>query len=168
MPMSERVMIRNAQAGDVGLLHQCLVALAKDTGSALELRSTPDDLLMHGFRDNPAFEALIAEISGQFAGMCITFQSFSTWRGEIGIYVQDLYVEKAFRGQRTGEALLRAAAARGSSRGATHMRLSVDVANSGAQAFYNRLGLAQCLDEQIHMISGSAFHAFADTLQKRS
>lgn len=163
MPMSERVMIRSAQAGDVDLLHRSLIALAKDTGSALQLRSTPDDLLMHGFGDSPAFEALIAEITGHFAGMCITFQSFSTWRGELGIYVQDLYVAPACRGQRIGDTLLRAAARRGASKGATHMRLSVDVANSGAQAFYERLGLAQCRDEQVHMISGSAFHAFADT-----
>lgn len=168
MPMSEHVMIRNAQAGDVGLLHRSLVALAKDTGSALELRSTPHDLLMHGFGDKPAFEALIAEITGQFAGMCICFPSFSTWRGEIGIYVQDLYVAHEFRGQRIGEVLLRAVAARGSLRGATHMRLSVDVANSGAQAFYDRLGLAHCRDEQVHMISGSTFRTFAETQQKRS
>lgn len=167
MPMSEPVMIRTAQAGDVSLLHQSLVALAKDTGSALELRSTPDDLLMHGFSDNPAFEALIAEISGQFSGMCICFPSFSTWRGEIGIYVQDLYVAPTFRGQRVGEVLLRAVARHGASKGATHMRLSVDVANSGAQAFYDRLGLAQCHDEQVHMISGSAFRAFAETQQWR-
>lgn len=155
------VTIREARADDARLLHQALLALARHTGDEDKIESTPEDLLEHGFGPHPAFEALIAEVDGRFAGMCLSFPSFSTWRGQPGIYVQDLYVDDAFRGRRIGERLLQAAASRGYARGARHLRLSVDRANVSAQAFYERVGIQHCRDEQIHMIRGEQFEAFA-------
>ncbi len=145
------VTIREARADDARLLHEALLALARHTGDEHKIESTPEDLLQYGFGPNPAFEALIAEVDGRFAGMC----------GKPGIYVQDLYVDDAFRGRRIGERLLQAAASRGYARGARHLRLSVDRANVSAQAFYERVGIQHCRDEQIHMIRGEQFEAFA-------
>ena len=159
--MSGTVTIRLAEAQDAETIHAGLLALARSTGAEAKMQSTPDDIRTHGFGDAPAFEVLIAEIGGSFAGLCLTFPSYSTWRGEPGIYVQDLYVEPAFRGRRIGEKLLREAARRGKAKGAGYLRLSVDIGNRGAQAFYERLGLAHSRDEQIHMIKGEAFDAFA-------
>ncbi|NML75386.1 GNAT family N-acetyltransferase [Rhizobium sp. S-51] len=153
--------IRQALAGDVETLHAALLALARHTGDEGKMESTPADLLKHGFGERPDFEALIAEVDGRFAGMCLSFPSFSTWRGQPGIYVQDLYVEDAFRGRKIGERLLKAAAARGHQRGARYLRLSVDTANLSAQAFYERVGIRHSRDEQIHMMRGEAFEAFA-------
>lgn len=158
---SMNVTIREAVADDVGTLHEALLALARHTGDEHKIESTPADLLTHGFGERPAFEALIAEVDGAFAGMCLSFSSFSTWRGQPGIYVQDLYVDTTFRGRRIGEHLLQAAAARGYARGARHLRLSVDQANLSAQAFYERVGITHSRDEQIHMMRGERFEAFA-------
>lgn len=155
------VTIREARADDAHLLHEALLALARHTGEEHKIESSPQDLLEYGFGPHPAFEALIAEVDGRFAGMCLSFPSFSTWRGKPGIYVQDLYVDDAFRGRRIGERLLQAAASRGYARGARHLRLSVDRANVSAQAFYERVGIQHCRDEQIHMIRGEQFEAFA-------
>lgn len=158
-----RVTIRLAEAGDADIIHAGLVAMARAMGEESRITSTAADIRTHGFGENPAFEVLIAEIDDAFAGLCLTFPSFSTWRGERGLYVQDLYVDAAFRGRGIGEKLLSAAARRGRETGAGYLRLSVDVSNTKAQAFYERIGLVQSRDEQIHMIKGEAFRAFASS-----
>lgn len=159
--METKATIRLAEARDAGTIHTGLLALAQAMGAEGKILSKPEDILTHGFGDAPAFEVLIAEIDGTFAGLCLTFPSYSTWRGERGIYVQDLYVDAAFRGRGIGEDLLRAAARRGRAKGAGYLRLSVDIDNRKAQAFYERIGLVHSRDEQIHMIKGEAFDAFA-------
>ena len=159
--MSGNLTIRLAEARDADMIHAALVAMAHAMNKGAKIISTADDIRRHGFGDDPAFEVLLAEIDGGFAGLCLTFPSFSTWRGERGVYVQDLYVDEAFRGRRIGEALLKAAARRAQERGAGYLRLSVDTSNRRAEAFYERLGITHSRDEQIHMIKGEAFHAFA-------
>ena len=159
--MSRDLTIRPADARDAGLIHAGLVAMARVMDKGAKVTSTADDIRRHGFGQDPAFEVLIAEVDGAFAGLCLTFPSFSTWRGERGVYVQDLYVDESFRGRHIGEALLRAAARHAQERGAGYLRLSVDVTNMRAAAFYERLGIIHSRDEQIHMIKGEAFRAFA-------
>lgn len=159
--MSGNLAIRLAEAQDAEAIHAALMAMARATGAEHKIVSTPDNIRADGFGDNRAFEVLIAEIDDAFAGLCLTFPSYSTWRGEPGLYVQDLYVDEAFRGQGLGEKLLQAAARRGKTRGAGYLRLSVGIMNSGARAFYERLGIVHSSDEQIHMIKGEAFDAFA-------
>lgn len=160
--MAGDLTIRPATIDDAGMIHAALLAMAKIIGDADKITSTADDIRSHGFGERPAFEVLIAEIGGAFAGFCLTFPSFSTWRGEPGIYVQDLYVDSAFARRGIGERLLRTVARRGREKGARYIRLSVDTANTGAVAFYERMGMGHATDEQIHMIKGEAFQAFAD------
>jgi GNAT superfamily N-acetyltransferase len=156
------VTIRQATIEDAALLHLAIVKLAEGMGAAGKVKSTPDDLRHHGFGDNPSFEALIAEIDGAFAGMCLYFPSFSTWRGKPGIYVQDIFVEEQFRGRKIGECLLKAVAERRLAKGAAYLRLSVEADNHGAQGFYTHLGIEWSQWERIHGIYGDAFTALAE------
>jgi ribosomal protein S18 acetylase RimI-like enzyme len=159
--MAGNPTIRLAEARDANLIHAGLVAMAQVMGKGAKITSTAADIRKFGFGNQPAFEVLIAEVDGAFAGLCLTFPSFSTWRGEPGIYVQDLYVDEAFRGRRIGEKLLRAVARRAKATGAGYLRLSVDIDNRTAEAFYERLGIAHSRNEHVHMIKGDAFDAFA-------
>lgn len=156
------ISIRRATIEDAALLHEAIVKLAQHMGALERLRSTPDDLRRHGFGEKPAFEALIAEADGVFAGMCLYFPSFSTWRGKPGLYVQDIFVEAQFRGRRIGERLLQATAQRGVATGAAYLRLSVEVDNHGAQGFYTHLGIEWSRSERVHGIYGEAFTALAE------
>lgn len=161
--MSDNLTIRLAVAADADMIHAGLIAMARAMGNEDKITSTAGDIRKHGFGDHPAFEVLIAELGGAFAGFCLTFPSFSTWRGQPGIFVQDLYVDEAYRGRRIGEALLRTVARGGKAKGAGYIRLSVDVDNRKAAAFYERLGITHSRDEHIHMIKGDAFDAFAES-----
>lgn len=160
--MQDDIRIRPAAIDDAETIHAALRAMAKGMKAGPKFVSTVEDIRHYGFGAVPAFEVLIAETDGAaFAGLCLTCPSFSTWMGTPGIYVQDLFVADAFRGRRIGERLLHAVARRGREKGARYMRLSVDVENPRAQAFYDRIGIRHSRDELIHMIKGADFDAFA-------
>lgn len=155
------VSIRPAREADADALHAAIRNLAAGLGDAGRVTSTPDDLRRHGFGQTPGFEGLVAEEGEAFAGMCLFFPSFSSWRGVPGAYVLDLYVEAAFRGRGVGQALLAEVARRTERRGGAYVRLSADAQNLGAQAFYDRLGFRWKSEERLFALDGEGFSALA-------
>ena len=156
------VAIRRAGIGDVSTIHAAILALSRHLGSEEHVLSSEDDLRRYGFGSEPAFHAHIAEIGGTVAGVCLPFPIFSTWMGRPGVYIQDLYVNEQFRGRNVGERLLRHVARLSREAGAVYLRLSVDVDNVGAQAFYEKLAIRRSEYEQVHKITGEAFAAFCE------
>ncbi|HET6630605.1 MAG TPA: GNAT family N-acetyltransferase [Woeseiaceae bacterium] len=155
------IVIRAATADDAEDLHAMLLELARDTGLRERIRSKPDDFRKLGFRERPAFQALIAERDGKPVGLSLFFYNFSSWRGELGVYVQDLYVAAEARGTGLGRRLLVETIKRGRTQGATHLRLSVDRDNEGAQKFYRKLGLKLSGSELMFQATGAAFQRLA-------
>jgi ribosomal protein S18 acetylase RimI-like enzyme len=155
------IILRPGTIEDVETIHAALLKLGTHIGAHQEIKSTPDDLRRYGFGKKPAFSTLIAEVDGQFAGLCLHFPIFSTWMGRPGVYVQDLYVEDRFRGRRVGERLLRRVASECRAAGGAYLRLSVDTDNETAKAFYEKLGIGWSSYEQTQKIVGEAFFAFA-------
>jgi len=160
--MPGKVVVRAAVKSDAATIHAALLGLAEATGDRDKIKSTVDDIRRHGFGEKPAFEALIAETGSVFAGLSLFFPSFSTWFGKPGLYVQDLYVAPAFRGQGVADLLMRETARLARSRGATYLRLSVDRANEPARRFYQRIGMKWSELELIFV----ARHADFDALCK--
>jgi len=153
--------IRRAKQADAATIHALVVALAADHGLTDLVASSVEDIRDQGFGADPAFEALIAEHGGAAVGLCLFFESFSTWAGRRGLYVQDLYVSEAARGLGLGRRLLAEAAAISRARGGSYLRLSVGVENDGAAAFYARVGLSRSNTEQIYQARGDDFAALA-------
>ncbi len=158
---SKAVQIRLASVADAESIHRGLLGIAQTVGELHLVKSSVDDIRRYGFGDRPAFEVLIAEADGAFAGMCLYFPVFSTWMGRPGVYVQDLFVDPAFRGRTIGERLLRRTAARCRQGGGFYLRLSVDTGNAAAIRFYERMGVVHSPSEQTHKIAGEAFNALA-------
>ena len=157
-----KLTIRFATAADVDDIYASLVGIAETVKELHKLKSTVDDIRRFGFGETPAFETLVAEVDGRFAGCCLYFASFSTWIGKPGVYVQDFYVADAFRGQGVGERLLQRLAAVTRKRGGCYIRLAVDTENYRAQAFYTRAGIKHSDTEQIHAAYDQDFDALAD------
>ena len=159
---ADRYLIRLAERGDAEAIHAMIVALAAATDDRRRVKSTPRDFAAHGFGPDALFETLIAERGGGPVGLCVFFFSFSSWLGEPGIYIQDLYVRNEERGRGLGRRLLSAAAAHGLGGRASHLRLSVHSQNSAARDFYARIGMDHRDEEETYHVGGEAFLALAD------
>lgn len=158
-PLLQAPTIRLATEEDLGKVHAMIIGLAKATGRREKVTSKPEDFRRFGSRGQPAFQALIAELAGEPVGLSLFFYSFSSWRGELGVYVQDLYVSERVRGTGLGRKLLAETARLAKKRGATYLRLSVGKDNAAAQAFYRSIGLSASEEECIFQAIGPAFEA---------
>jgi ribosomal protein S18 acetylase RimI-like enzyme len=156
------ISIRFATIDDADSIFSALVGIAETVKEMHKLKSTADDIRRFGFGEAPAFETLIAEIDGRFAGCCLYFASFSTWIGRPGVYVQDFYVADELRGQGVGERMLQRLAALTRKRGGRYIRLAVDTENYRAQAFYTRVGVKRSDTERVHMARDEDFDRLAD------
>jgi len=84
--------------------------------------------------------ALIAEDESRPVGYALARYGD---HGPTTVYVSDLWVDTAVRGNGIGRELLWRVAAAAAERGCTHFVLDVDSANTHAIAFYERLGFAE-------------------------
>ncbi len=158
---AHKITIRPGEPADAEAMHEAILQLGRFTGLEQKIASTAEDFRRFGFGPDAAFHSLIAEVDGEFAGLCLFFPIFSTWLGRPGVYVQDLYVDERFRGRRLGEKLLRATAGWSRRRGGVYLRLAVDVENISAQRFYERLGIGWLDSDREHGAYGEAFLALA-------
>ena len=156
------LLIRDATPADAEAIHRAILAMGELLGAAKKITSRPDILAREGLSPGRAFEGLVAEVDGTYAGMCLYLPIFSTWLGKPGVYVQDLFVDERYRGMKIGEALIRRVARVARERGATHLRLAVDLDNTRAQAFYERIGVTHYADDVIHAAYGEAFDKLSE------
>ena len=151
------ITVRLATEHDAATIHALIVDLARATGLREKVTSGPEHFSRHGSGERPAFQAFIAEYEGQALGLCLFFYSFSSWRGELGVYVQDLFVSEAARGSGLGRRLIGETALLARQRGATYLRLSVEKENTAAQKFYRAIGMMEAKNECTYQVAGAAF-----------
>ncbi len=159
-------VIRRATEADAETIHRMVLDLAEGIGQGHNVTSSARDIRAHGFGPEAAFEALIAEMNGAAVGLCLFFESFSSWEGRRGVYVQDIFVSDSARGLGLGRRLLAEAAALSAARGGSYLRLSVEADNETALAFYARVGLRWSTNERIYQVRGEAFAALAGSAPK--
>ena len=68
-------------------------------------------------RSRPAAEAALAEVGGEPVGFALWFATFSTFRGQPGLYLEDIFVKPSYRGRGIGKGLLAAVARQAVERG---------------------------------------------------
>lgn len=99
--------IRTARREDASAILSMLAALAKWEGAAHAPRLTPAALERDVFGENPRLHILIAENQSQDPiGFISYYENYSSWEGEAGIHIGDLWVSPSYRGLRIGAALL--------------------------------------------------------------
>ncbi len=143
------ITIRRAVRADAALVHRLLVDLAVTLGKGEVITSTAADIERFGFGEDPRFEALLAFDGDEAVGLAVYFFEFSTWRGQPGVYVQDMYVAPRMRGRGLGRMLMEAVVQRSRERDGRYVKLSVYNGNAQAIRFYRQLGFEICHDEQV-------------------
>lgn len=122
---------------------------------------TPDSLRPHLFGPRQVAEALVAEIGSEVVAFALCFTNFSTFLGQPGLYLEDLYVQPAHRGRGIGGALLRRLGALAVERGCGRFEWSVLDWNANAIAFYEKLGATVMPDWRICRVTGAALRSLA-------
>ena len=138
--MSPRIEIRFATAEDCALLLALIRALAEFERAPDAVVATEADLIRHGFGPDRQFEAILAFLDGEPAGVALFHSRFSTWLGQPCMYLEDLYVTEAARGRGIGRRLVARLAAIAVERGWGRIDFQVLEWNP-ARRFYERLGL---------------------------
>src|SRR6202795_3106888 len=100
------LIIRRARPGEAGLVLSLVRELAEYEKLLHEVEATEATIGEALFESNPRLFCEIAEWNGEPAGFAVWFINFSTFSGRSGIYLEDLYVRPALRGNGIGKALL--------------------------------------------------------------
>jgi GNAT superfamily N-acetyltransferase len=117
-----------------------LEEMAAEAGRAVI--GTEAALRTHGFGPDPRFRVVLAEAEGQALGFVLVFPEYSSWRGQVGLFVQDLFVRPGARGRGLARALLAAAMEAAADWAPAYLTLMVDHRNASAQTWYARQGFS--------------------------
>jgi GNAT superfamily N-acetyltransferase len=155
--------IRPATAEDVPEIMRLIRALAEYEKLSHAVVATEERLQRSLFGERPLAEALLGWLNGRAIGFAVFFHNYSTFRGCAGLYLEDLFVEPAHRGNGHGKALLLHLARLAVQRGCERMEWSVLNWNTPAIGFYKNLGARQLQDWSIFRLDGEALKDAANT-----
>jgi GNAT superfamily N-acetyltransferase len=156
--------LRFAEETDIEIILGLIRGLADYERLSHEVTADAETLRRSLFGARRVAEVVIAEVDGTPVGFGLFFHNFSTFLGRPGIYIEDLYIEPAWRGKGIGRALLSRVARLAKERGCGRLEWAVLDWNAPAIAFYKNLGGRMLDDWRIFRVTGSAL----DELSRQS
>jgi len=156
-----QLTIRAANKSDLAQIMQFIIDLAIYEKEPEAVVATESQLANTLFCENPKVYCLIAEIDETPVGMAIYFFNFSTWLGQHGIYLEDLFVIPESRGQGAGKALLKELAQIAVTNDCGRVEWSVLDWNEPAIEFYRALGARPQDEWTVYRLTDQALIDFA-------
>ena len=153
--------IRNASEQDIPLILQMIKGLAEYEKLSDQVIATEDGLRESLFGAHPSAEVVIGYAGDQPAGFALFFHNFSTFLGQRGLYLEDLFVLPEWRGRGLGRMLLAHLARIAVERNCGRMEWSVLDWNEPAMRVYRGIGATPLDDWTICRLSGDALHRLA-------
>ncbi|MDR2429278.1 MAG: GNAT family N-acetyltransferase, partial [Candidatus Margulisbacteria bacterium] len=144
---------------DAELLLEFIHALAEY--EHLTVTSNAETLRQDVFLDKRA-EVIFAEIAGQPAGLALFFFTYSTFSGRKVIYLEDIFVKDAFRGQGIGKELLRYIARLAVEQNCDRLDWAALSWNKSAHDFYKKLGAVPLQGWDRYLLYGEALRKLAE------
>lgn len=133
------MIIRDMADGEAQAVADMVHGLARD----LALKVIPNITARKLLDACDLVNVVVAAENDRLLGACLSLMTFSTFRGTKGMYVVDLFVDGAARNRHIGLALLKQSARAAVAKGATFIKLEVDVTNEGGARFYERIGFTK-------------------------
>src|SRR5687768_12080852 len=155
---STALTIRRGTARDVPTILALIRGLARYERLATQMKATARNLRRDGFGRRRYFETLICRRGGEPIGFALYFFTYSTFMGKPTLYLEDLFVVPAARGEGAGRALLAALAHLAVRRGCGRMEWAVLDWNRSAIRFYQRLGAQLRKEWILTRMTGPALH----------
>lgn len=151
---------RLAIAADTPTIHALLTQMATELGRAID--ASPATLALHGFGAKPLFRVILAERDETPVGLALIYPEYSSWRGKVGVYVQDLYVTPDARGSGIAQTLLAKAFEAGADWMPDYLTLMVSQTNPAAQRWYDKLGFTLRERGDLLMLGGAPLAALRE------
>jgi GNAT superfamily N-acetyltransferase len=156
------LVIRIAVAADCPAILTFIRDLAEYEKLSSEVSADEAQLRATLFGVRPAAEVLIAELAGAPVGFALFFQSYSTFLAKPGLYLEDLFVQPAARGQGVGVALMSALARIATQRHYGRFDWAVLDWNEPALKFYAALGSVPQTEWSVQRLTGAPLIALAE------
>ncbi len=161
MTLPPGITIRDAVPGDEGTVAHFVRRLAEYEKLLHQAVATDEQFRTALFGPKPRIAALIIEHEATPIGFAVWYYDFSTFLGTPGLYLEDIFVEPAHRGQGIGKAIFRRIARRALDEGCTRMNWSVLDWNAPSIAFYRSIGAVGMDDWTVQRLEGAALSALA-------
>jgi GNAT superfamily N-acetyltransferase len=108
------------------------------------------------FGPRPFARAALAAADGRAVGVVLWYHTVGTFAGRLGVYVEDVFVEPAYRGKGIGLALFRHVAHAALAENCACMEWRVLTWNQPAIDFYRKLGARPLTDWHTMELRGAA------------
>jgi GNAT superfamily N-acetyltransferase len=158
-PTSAEFEIRAATESDVPLILSFIKKLAAYERLSQEVVATEEILRRTLFGMRRTAEVAIGYSGDQAVGFVLFFHNYSTFVGKPGLYIEDLYVDEAYRRRGFGRALFLHVARLAKERQCGRLEWAVLDWNEPAIEFYKKLGA-------VSMNDWTVFRVTAETLDK--
>lgn len=155
------ITIRNIAPDDIPAVIGLLREFAEFERLASHCEITEERLTAAMFGDAAVVEGLIAVDGTRAVGYALYFPSFSSFRGQCGFYLEDIYVSGDYRGQGIGEAMLKRIAQIAAARGLERIDFLVLDWNTTAVDFYLKTGAIRDGEERHFKFTDDAFRRLA-------
>lgn len=156
-------VIRRARCGDEAEITAMIYELATFERAVDQCTVTENQMHTSLFGPNPTAYAHVAEVDGQIAAGAVWYLSFSTWDGQAGIYLEDLFVRPVFRRRGLARALMRELASECVANGYTRLTWAVLDWNVDAIALYHEVGGKPLTEWVTYRMSGPALSDLAES-----
>ncbi len=148
--------LRNAAAGDAADVLRLVRGLAEYEKLLHHVTATETDIHRLLFGPRAFVRAALAEADGRAVGLVLWYHTAGTFSGKLGVYVEDVFVEPAYRGKGIGLALFRHVARSALAEGCVCMEWRVLTWNQPSIDFYHKLGAKQLTDWHTMELRGDA------------
>jgi GNAT superfamily N-acetyltransferase len=123
--------------------------------------TTEERLRIALFGDGKVAEAILAFDDETPVAYAVFFPNFATFRGQRGIYLEDIFITQNYRGRGVGALMLRRIAKIGKERGFERIDFQVLEWNALAIGFYESLGARRDDEERHFKFTDEAFRNLA-------
>ena len=136
---TQQYEIRFATEDDVATILDFITGLAIYEKMLDEVVAT-EEILRESLFNKKQAEVILLEIAGKAAGFALFFHNYSTFSGKVGLYLEDIFVHGAYRGNGYGKALFQKVAEIAAERDCGRMEWSCLDWNEPSIQFYKSQG----------------------------
>jgi GNAT superfamily N-acetyltransferase len=154
--------IRNAEESDVQLILRFIKGLGEYEKLSHLVVATGERLRKTLFEQKMA-EVIIGEFEGEPVGFALFFHNYSTFLGQAGIYLEDLFILPEMRGKGFGKKMLSHLAKLAVERDCGRLEWACLNWNEPSICFYKGLGAEEMEDWKIFRLTGETLLDLANS-----